>query len=51
MQDDLKKVLAGCCLTALLASASVGTTVGGAKTGAGSTDDGNSTKPAPGGSG
>jgi radical SAM modification target selenobiotic family peptide len=27
MQDDLKKVLAGCCLTALLASASVGTTV------------------------
>ena len=24
MQDDLKKVLAGCCLTALLASASVG---------------------------
>lgn len=27
MQDDLKKVLAGCCLAALLASASVGTAV------------------------
>lgn len=27
MQDELKKVLAGCCLTALLAGATVGTAV------------------------
>jgi radical SAM modification target selenobiotic family peptide len=27
MQEDLKKVLAGCCLAALLAGASVGATV------------------------
>ena len=27
MQDNLKKVLAGCCLAALLAGASVGTAV------------------------
>ena len=27
MQDELKKVLAGCCLAALLAGATAGTTI------------------------
>jgi len=62
--NDLKKVLAGCCLAALLASASAGAVNvmasgsgwgGSSKPAAGGSDangtDGNSTKPAPAGSG